>query len=168
MPQHIIDPMARLGCGIAPVVRFWSFVDVSDGCWEWTDGYKQKGYGRFTGTGVSVLAHRFSWELHRGPIPNGLYVCHKCDNPSCVRPDHLFLGTAADNVADMISKGRHKKPPATHCKRGHPFDDTNTIIRKTGTRLCRTCTLASTNERRYRYGIRIKGRGPGGRMFPRN
>lgn len=64
-----------------------------------------------------MLAHRASWEIHNGPIPDGLEVCHHCDNPPCVRPDHLFVGTQADNMADMRAKGRGFIPPPGQC---HP------------------------------------------------
>lgn len=78
------------------------------GCWWWTAGKDHKGYGRFGIDGKTQLAHRVSYRLYVGEIPDGLYVCHHCDNPSCVRPDHLFLGTATDNMQDCKSKGRHR------------------------------------------------------------
>lgn len=83
--------------------RLWSQVKKTEGCWEWTGGTDRDGYGRFF---EMRRAHRFSWYLHNGPIPDGLHVLHTCDNPPCVRPDHLFLGTNTDNVADKIAKGR--------------------------------------------------------------
>lgn len=101
--------------------RFFSKVAKSDGCWLWTSTRDRKGYGRFTVERVRMPdgsirfkrtgAHRFSYEFHVGPIPSGpgfhgTCVLHRCDNPSCVRPDHLFLGTNADNVRDMDAKGR--------------------------------------------------------------
>lgn len=86
--------------------RFWPHVAKSAGCWEWTGSRHRNGYGQFYYRGPA-MAHRVSWELANGPVPDGMLVCHRCDNPPCVRPDHLFLGTQADNLVDMVSKGRH-------------------------------------------------------------
>lgn len=77
------------------------------GCWLWTAAACPPGYGRFRANGRSYVAHRFAWEIMRGPIPAGLCACHKCDTPACVNPDHLFLGTQADNVRDSVRKKRH-------------------------------------------------------------
>jgi hypothetical protein len=76
-------------------------------CWEWTGSKLKSGHGLLRSVAADTyLAHRLSWHIHNGPIPDGLCVLHHCDNPPCVRPDHLFLGTRADNTMDMISKGR--------------------------------------------------------------
>jgi HNH endonuclease len=100
-----------------PEERFWRNVIKSDGCWTYKST-GQRGYGKLHVEGKHLRAHRFSWELHFGKIPLGMLVCHKCDNPSCVRPDHLFMGTSADNTADMLAKGRYVAPIRTNNPRG--------------------------------------------------
>lgn len=91
------------------VVLFWSKVKKSAKCWEWQRGKTKAGYGQIQCRSISqapMLAHRVSWELKNGPIPDGLHVLHECDNPACVRPKHLFLGTQIDNNNDRDRKGR--------------------------------------------------------------
>ena len=144
--------------------RFWSGVDRRgpDECWNWTRARQTRGlkYGiigigsRLDGSKRAVLAHRLAWQLTHGPLARqGLKVLHRCDNPLCCNPAHLFLGTQADNVADMFSKGRQNSANAakTHCLRGHPFSDENTdrrIYYGHSRRYCRTC------QRDYRRAIK--------------
>ena len=86
--------------------RFWEKVQKGAGCWEWIAGRFSHGYGQFRDGPTNRLAHRVAWEMAHGPIPYNLYVCHHCDNRTCVREDHLFLGTAKDNMTDCVAKGR--------------------------------------------------------------
>lgn len=98
--------------------RFWRHVKKTDSCWVWTGYTNPFGYGEIRvgstrdGSRRMKQAHRFSWELHYGPIPQDLFILHKCDNPPCVNPDHLFLGTQLDNMRDMIRKDRGAVPPS--------------------------------------------------------
>lgn len=91
-----------------PASRFWTKVEKSSDCWEWRASLNNKGYGTFrlSSPRRSILAHRYAWELANGPIPQGMVACHHCDNPKCVRPSHMFLGTKRDNLLDMAKKGR--------------------------------------------------------------
>lgn len=89
--------------------RFWCKVRKTAGCWFWIAARFQQGYGVFQDEGKALRAHRVSWEMAHGKIPAGMHVLHTCDNPSCVRPDHLFIGTNADNMRDRDSKGRQAK-----------------------------------------------------------
>jgi hypothetical protein len=110
--------------------RFWEKVRKSDGCWLWIGARSPSGYGHINAGGHNgdiLYAHRVSYELHFGPIPEGLDVCHSCDKDyppgdityrSCVRPDHFFLGTQAENIADMGSKGRNHMQTHPETTRG--------------------------------------------------
>lgn len=100
----------------APVEeRFWRFVSKTDGCWEWIGkSLSSKGYGTIStgGSGSKkLLAHRLSYEIHHGPIPDGLVVMHSCDNPACVNPEHLSVGTQSQNIKDMFARGRQPIVP---------------------------------------------------------
>ncbi len=106
--------------------RFLKKIDASNasGCWVWNANRHRQGYGKFKINNKDVSAHRASWILYIGEIPLGMLVCHKCDNPPCVRPDHLFLGTAKDNSRDRDNKGRlvawHSLQTTAPC--GHPYN----------------------------------------------
>lgn len=88
---------------------FWPHVKKSKGCWEW-QGCKSHGYGWMANPNGSPRAHRFSWEVHFGPIPKKRLVCHHCDNKGCVNPEHLFIGTQQDNMQDAYRKGLIQSP----------------------------------------------------------
>lgn len=129
---------------------------VKSGCWLWVGQLMPSGYGVFRHRDMKRdLAHRAAWILYKGPIGR-LYVCHKCDTPSCANPDHLFLGTAADNAADAKAKGRLKNPNRggnqrkTHCPQGHSYADAYRYIDRNGfnVRLCRTCAIERSRKAR--------------------
>lgn len=129
--------------------RFWEKVSRSEGCWLWTASITNKGYGRLFALGTGArLAHRVSWELTHGPIPQGKCVLHRCDTPLCVRPDHLFLGSMADNARDMVQKGRQRNVP-------HP-GETNGSAR---------LTLGIVERMREQYHPREVGYGKLGELF---
>lgn len=86
--------------------RFWERTWVTSGCWSWLGERNEDGYGKLSVGLKKKFAHRVSWEIHKGPIPPGLCVCHGCDNPSCVNPDHLYVGTHKQNMEDKARKGR--------------------------------------------------------------
>ncbi len=92
------------------IERYWSKVNKTDSCWLWTAAIQQKGYGTLMCDKERHSVHRISWTLHNGQIPHGCFVCHKCDVPNCVNPEHLFLGDNTDNMQDASKKGRLKKP----------------------------------------------------------
>ena len=90
-----------------PATRFWTFVTKTPTCWLWQGDHVRRGYGRITFNGIRQGAHRVAWQLANGPIPDNLQVLHRCDVPACVRLDHLFVGTIADNVRDCTRKHRN-------------------------------------------------------------
>ena len=109
----ILDPKYVGKLGITQEERFWSKVDIKsyEECWEWTGALGPHGYGRTSGNGkYDLVASRVSYELTKGQIPDGLIVIHSCDNPKCVNPSHLSVGTHLDNMQDMIKKGRDYHP----------------------------------------------------------
>ncbi len=137
------------------IQRFWSKVEMIPfhSCWEWTGDMNKahgKNYGRFN----MKKAHRISYELTYGKIPDGLFVLHKCDNPPCVRPEHLFLGTHLDNMRDKVLKGRDHNKSKTHCVNGHPYFGDNLIIKKSGERRCRECHNSQLKSLRRRQEVK--------------
>ena len=92
--------------------NFWNKVNKTNNCWEWQGCVDSDGYGRIQINKIRWKTHRLSYELHKGNIPKHLVVCHSCDNPKCVNPDHLWLGTQTENTQDRDQKGRHRVNPA--------------------------------------------------------
>lgn len=141
--------------------QFWSKVRKSspEECWIWTAAKDPRGYGRVTATRLPFkiqLAHRMSWYLSNGPIPEGKCILHKCDNPPCVNPSHLFLGTRVENIYDAAKKGRliygignMKK---TYCPRGHDYFPRRDAC---GKRECRICKNAMKRAKRRFLNVKV-------------
>ena len=122
---------------------------MPDGCHIWTVARIAKGYGRLSNRGKSVTASRASYVIYKSEIPHGMQVCHSCDNPPCVNPAHLFLGTNSENQLDAVVKGRQWQVAKTHCKRGHEYSGDNLYEGDNGKhRECRTCKRYTAKLRR--------------------
>jgi hypothetical protein len=132
--------------------RFWAKVPIgpAQDCWIWS-GNTNGRYPVLHVNGSSCVATRLMREFMDGkPVPQGLHVCHACDNPPCVNPAHLWIGTPSDNAQDMIAKGRANytgRALVTHCKHGHELTESNLYVSK-GKRQCRLCHLARIRRRR--------------------
>jgi hypothetical protein len=172
-----MEKRCRCGCG-AEVRKYWKqghnpkrrrrglndYVATSSGCWEWLGSKQSKGYGvcdpRFFGLPhlanarkvngqYTALAHRVFYAFHVGPIPEGLVVRHICDNPPCVNPAHLEIGTVADNQKDMAERGRSKAGRRQEfCGKGHAMSGVNLYVKPSGAWRCRTCARDAQRRRR--------------------
>lgn len=135
--------------------RLWAQVTKSDNCWVWTGNRNDFGYGLIQrgrrGEG-NDRTHRVSWTIHNGNIPTHMCVLHECDNPPCVRPDHLFLGTRLDNNRDMMQKGR-QRPGLDRCVRGSAHPNAKLIERAVANARQRCAQGASVKEMAREYGV---------------
>ena len=144
------------------IERFLQKVDKSGSdkypdCWIWVGGRTSKDYGSFKyyAERSAIGAHVSSYLFHLGEVPEGMRICHRCDNPPCVNPDHLFLGSNSDNMKDMVTKDRHgvSSRKRTHCRRGHSFQEFGVYERslKNGKtdRICKECQRSKALEKRH-------------------
>lgn len=149
--QQLAEELAR--------TKFWNKVDLpfeatNEDCWLWNASKNNCGYGQFWFNKKSMRAHRLSYLWYKGEIPEGLEVCHKCDEPSCINPNHLFVATHQQNLQDCADKNRLNNEMASrnYCSRGHEYTPENTwnYVSKEGYpyRKCKRC------EKRNRYGLR--------------
>jgi len=152
--ESYVSPVAKRGPKPIPWQdRIWRHVspEPNTGCWLWDGALNNKGYGKIGfggGNGGTRLVHRLMWEMQRGPIPDDLWVLHRCDVTICCNPEHLFLGTPLDNMQDMHAKGRFVPRgfnATTHCRNGHEFTADNAVI-VSGVRRCRICWNAYMRE----------------------
>lgn len=143
--------------------RFMSHVDTTGGtgsCWPWMAARGRDGYGLFSVNRRTITATRWLLGYLRGkplnpvPSPHPEYALHHCDNPPCCNPDHLYVGTAAENMRDMEVRQRSFHSRQTHCKHGHRFDEANTRITRKGRRACRKCAVIYTTAWQKRNGRR--------------
>ena len=131
---------------------FWEQVNFLGNCWDWIAGKDKNGYGRTRIDGRADSAHRVSYQLTYGPISEGLIVMHSCDNPCCVNPNHLSLGTKGINAQDCVAKGRKNGMDRTHCPRGHEYSIENTYYRPGQIRrMCRTCHRERIRENKRQF-----------------
>lgn len=142
--------------------RFWSRVDKTGLCWIWRGAKFNHGYGKVVRGGKFRLAHRVAYELERGPIPDGLFACHRCDVRICVNPEHMFLGTPQDNMTDMVKKGRSGRLPGQLNGRAKLTPEQVAEIRRRhrhglGSALAREYGVAPTQLREIVHGESWRG-----------
>lgn len=155
-----MNPISTESLSFKEWLRFWSFVEKGVKCWNWTAvRHHSGGYGIIRWRGVKTHAHRLSYQMSVGPVATDLYVLHKCDNPACVRPDHLFTGDQDANMQDRKNKGHYRAK--THCRSGHAMTGENVVIKKIKSwngkiydcRICATCNLDACRKSRSKAAL---------------
>lgn len=140
-----LEALAKYGITEKDIARFYSKIVVGT-CWLWNAPTDKDGYGQFHVKKKGYRAHKFSYVIHVGDVPEGKVVMHSCDNSSCVRPSHLRPGTQKENVQESVKRGRHSWRRRSHCVNGHAYSAANTYLDKKGVRACRICM----RDRAYR------------------
>ena len=148
---------------LAPELRYKDKyrIDPVSGCWEWT-AYRYHGYGILSVGRKPTKAHRFVYEQLRGPIPEGKIICHTCDNRGCVNPDHMYVGTYADNNRDIADRRGHHFGAREHCSRGHEYTEKTTRVQLKNGSAARVCKLCQKEyQREYQRELRAKRKAAG-------
>jgi hypothetical protein len=153
-PSSKARTVNRVGSLVPQEIGFYLVIErmrkhtrVTDsGCWESTKHGNGTGYVQISFRGKRVFQHRLSYEIHKGPIPEGMHILHECDNRKCWNPAHLWVGTISDNKQDEIAKGRNYEANRTHCPRGHAYAEHGVLHGQNNWRHCRLCVRAK--ERR--------------------
>jgi hypothetical protein len=136
---------------VADAEHFFATMSVSGECWEWQGRIDKEGYGCVRFQRQSYSAHRLAYQFANGaPPPDGMLVCHTCDNRRCINPSHLFVGTWTDNARDMSRKGRTFNQRKSACPSGHGYTTSNTYRRPNGSRVCRACKAEYMSRRSKR------------------
>ena len=149
-------------------------INPETGCHEWTGLRNAANYGRVLWLGKPYIAHRLSYIAFIGPIPSDGIICHRCDNPACVNPEHLFLGTHKTNAEDKVAKHRHPAQKRTHCANGHLRTDKNTAKYFYGgkrVRVCKDCSRTRSSERTKKFnaiGLTSRGKKPKQWVYPKH
>ena len=131
--------------------------DPITGCWNWTGALNNRGYGKMNYLGKNQYVHRISAHCYLNyDLKSRLHVLHRCDNPACFNPKHLFMGTRFDNMKDCVLKGRHRSSPKwSHCTKGHPMSGDNLHRTPTGRIYCQACSARRSREYRERMNAGI-------------
>jgi HNH endonuclease len=141
VPRSRLRPGHSMEIEAAKTAIIKRMIQTPTGCWEWTGYRKPSGYGEFILKGKKWVSHRLAYVAFKGPIEPGMFVCHSCDNPACVNPEHLWKGTHQDNMNDAKAKKRIARANRTHCPRGHSFAEHGYYQTGKNWRVCSACEL---------------------------
>jgi hypothetical protein len=154
VPENNLPPLNKARATEKRLAQLSRYVVSDSGCWLWAGGIGRDGYGKVKRDGKSQRAHRVFYQAHKGPIPSGLLVCHSCDNPPCVNPAHLFVGTVADNERDKDAKGRRSPSPCLTHPETLPRGESHGMAKLTEAAVAEIkAGMIGTREAARKYGV---------------